>query len=438
MGVSLNNTAIAVKEHDFKSAMRESIPNVDYATHGIHSYTAKLIPHIARHYIGLYTKRDELVLDPFVGSGTTLLEANLLGRNAIGVDINPLAKLISEVKTTPIDIIMLECAVEHVVKGLAETKPVDHVNFPNIDYWFGEKAQKDLARIKSTIEALRVDLEPRIYNFLLVCFSSIIRRSSYADPRIAKTYKSKRMVRKIEDNWYPRPMELFKYALDRNCGRMKNFCKMVNANHSYARVFHGDAREVSSLLQRNGIGKADFIITSPPYINAQDYFRSYKLELYWLGLCTPEQLRLLRQKSIGTESILGFKGDSELEDQVEILGTVCQKISKINPTKSSIVCKYFSNMRLAIEEFNKVLREDGHLCMVTGSNRICGVLVPTYEIIVQMAEARGLKLVELAKDKIRNRRLPPVRNHKAGVIQEEWITVFQKGTNECTDSSCRN
>ncbi len=73
-----------------------------YYTHGYHPYSAKYIPQIPYRLVSKFTKKNELVLDNFMGSGTTLVESKLLGRNAIGIDVNPLACLISKVKTTTI------------------------------------------------------------------------------------------------------------------------------------------------------------------------------------------------------------------------------------------------------------------------------------------------------------------------------------------------
>ncbi|MCJ7561453.1 MAG: site-specific DNA-methyltransferase, partial [Thermoplasmata archaeon] len=76
---------------------------VSYATHGIHKYPAKFIPQIPRFCIESFSDAEDVVLDPFMGSGTTLLESYILGRESYGIDIHPLARMIAKVKTTPID-----------------------------------------------------------------------------------------------------------------------------------------------------------------------------------------------------------------------------------------------------------------------------------------------------------------------------------------------
>ena len=79
-----------------------------YLTHGVHKFPAKFFPELPRYLISKYSKLGDVVLDPMCGSGTTLLESILQNRHAIGVDIDPIAKMISRVKTTPIETSLLD------------------------------------------------------------------------------------------------------------------------------------------------------------------------------------------------------------------------------------------------------------------------------------------------------------------------------------------
>ena len=401
--------------------------NPTYPTHSIHHYTAKLIPHIPRYFMEKYTRKNDVIIDPFCGSGTTLLEARLLSRNAIGIDINPLAILISEVKTKPVDIDELNLAIDLVKEKVKNNKGRAIVEFPNIDYWFCKKAQNELSKIKFCVENLNGRFNESINKFLLVCLSSIIRKSSYADPRMAKTYKSKRVIEKIKKGWTPTPTQYFEESLDKNFEKIKSLSEHQSSDSKYVKVFQGDARETSLILKQNGIEEVDFIITSPPYINAQDYFRSYKLELWWLSLATPEEIRKLNKQAIGTENISGGNYNTLPKSEYCYLNTVLNKIWKIDKKKSHIVYNYFKNMKHILKESYNVLKIGGHFCLITGSNTICGVQIPTYKILTHIAKNNGFELVEIGRDEIKNRALPPDRNHNGGIIKEEWITVFRKG-----------
>jgi DNA modification methylase len=426
MGISLNISGTRIKKYDFRNLMKGIIPKIDYLTHCIHPYTAKLIPHIPRYFIEKYTQKNDIVLDPFCGSGTTLLEARLSSRNAIGIDINPLAVLIAEVKTIPLNIDKLSLAVHSVKEKVKNENCKMYVEFPNISYWFCKEAQEQLCRIRYILENLNGEFDENLYKFLLVCFSAIIRKSSYADPRIAKTFRSKRVKEKIKAGWIPTPIQYFEETLDRNFERMKSLWENVNLGNNYVKVFQGDARETQKILTQYGFKKVDFIITSPPYINAQDYFRSYKFELWWLGLATPQEVRKLDKQAIGTENIAWNNCNFMPKADIPVLNAIIKKIWYINKKKSYIVYSYFENMKKIFEELYNVLKTNGYFCLITGCNTICGVQIPTYEILIQIAEKNGFKLIEVGRDEIKNRALPPNRSHNSGIIKEEWITIFQK------------
>jgi SAM-dependent methyltransferase len=399
-----------------------------FTAHGIHSYTAKMIPQISKYLIENFSQKGDLVLDPFCGSGTTLLEANLIGRNALGIDINPLSVLISQVKTSKFDVETAKPAIMETIEVIDKFNDTCRVKFPNIDYWFNTDAKDELYRIKTGIEAQKKYLDSTIYRFLLLCFSSIIRKSSNADPYMGKTYKSKRVVKKIASGWRPAPIQYFKDAVNRNLERISATYngKDITAN---TQAIHGDAKRVSKVLDEKGFSMIDLVVTSPPYINAQDYFRSYKLELWWLGLATPEQVIALNKKAIGTEYIFEHNYDAAPQTDCIILNDVLIKIwskPKMGRRKSYLVANYFESMNAFFEEVNHILPKNKYFCLITGNNTICEVEIPTFRILAYLAEEKGFKLERLFRDEIKWRVLFKNRNHNGGVINEEWITVFKK------------
>ena len=125
----------------------------DALTHGIHPYPAKLMPLVAERVIAQHGTTDGSVFDPFCGSGTTLLEANMHQQHAIGYDLNPLAVMISKVKTTRIPLQRTGNAIAELEHHLSSTErpsspPPD---FRNIRYWFRPSVIADLHNIQDFI-----------------------------------------------------------------------------------------------------------------------------------------------------------------------------------------------------------------------------------------------------------------------------------------------
>jgi len=128
--------------------------NTQEHIHCIHPYPARMIPQIARRLIKRYSKPNDIVLDPFCGSGSVLAEAKVLGRRSIGIDINPLAVLIAKVKATPIDPSKLELYLSWIKERLGEEINPNIPKFFNLEYWFKEKTIKELSILKTTLSQI--------------------------------------------------------------------------------------------------------------------------------------------------------------------------------------------------------------------------------------------------------------------------------------------
>src|ERR1041384_2875689 len=133
--------------------------NTLYATHGLHAYAAKCPPQLVAYGLEHYSNPGETILDPMAGSGTTLVEARLMGRHAIGYDIDPLARMIAQVKSRQVHDSQIEQAYEVIAHRAAadvsalrtgtttvalqeRATPPD---FPNLDYWFDSEVAASLA-----------------------------------------------------------------------------------------------------------------------------------------------------------------------------------------------------------------------------------------------------------------------------------------------------
>jgi hypothetical protein len=149
-----------------------------YITHGYHRYHAKFIPQIVSRLLEKYTKEGDLIVDPFGGCGTTLVESKVMGRPSIGVDINPVAVLITKAKITPIDPVKLEkvfVVLKERVESYSENTKIKAPEHERIDYWFKPGEKRELAFIFSEISKLR---DRDLRNFFYCGFSNILKNCS--------------------------------------------------------------------------------------------------------------------------------------------------------------------------------------------------------------------------------------------------------------------
>ncbi len=408
-----------------------SMGNRDRYTHLIHSYPAKLFYRIPQLILlSDIGKKSNLVVDPFCGSGTVLLESRLAKKNAYGTDINPIARLISRVKTSSYNEEDLRKQWRDIKKQMSnEHVTQEIVTFPNIDYWFDRKTINDLNKIRSIIENTCDD---NFKGFFEVCFSSIIRKVSLADPSIAPPIKlDPDRLQKNSEKY----LKAFKLAQAR---KSQNVCEIftINTEKNIQRVSQLASLGLEGsepLIPDNttafdtGLaeGSAELIITSPPYMGAQKYVRSVELELFWLGHQV-EEVRNIDRNTIGTERVYKKEYEREPKCGHPELDKMIAAVYQFYPRRAYMAAKYLTDMKRFLYECSRILRQDGHAFLVIGNNKVCGTWFPMDKAIIDFAYSSGLVLYRSLVDSIPSRGLMTKRNKTASVIPEERILWFKK------------
>ena len=171
------------------------------------------------------------------------------------------------------------------------------------------------------------------------------------------------------------------------------------------------------------------IITSPPFINAQEYFRTTKFELLWTGLATIEKIKEFESQMIGIERVINTDTDKLwlLEGKnVSDINDVIRKIHEKDKQRAYITYGYFKEMKIVFSELYRVLEKEGRFAITIGDNVIRKIPINTHELIKQLAEICGFETEKVAYDLIKTRRLSIKRNETAGLMLKEWALVFKK------------
>lgn len=389
----------------------------DYYTNLLHAYPAKMYREIGRSLLTSYPHKGDTVLDPFCGTGTVLMQARLYGMNAVGVDINPLAVLIAKVKATSLNARKLSRQTDAVFEAIENFDGDTALpEFPNIDFWFEKHVQEDLANILCCVRNVK---NKRYRDFLSVCFSSIIRKVSNADPRISPPVKSKRMRQLMEKGRSLEVFSIFKEAVKKNQKRLERFCGDCDRSTNL-RVRVGDSRRLS--LEDESI---DLVITSPPYVGAQKYVRSTRLEMLWLGLAGPVALREVDHDTLGSELVRVKEIHAE-PIGVGLADGLIEMIQEVDRERAYMVQKYFIDMKQVLSEIWRVLRGGKRLVIVIGNNTVRGNKIPSSRILAEMAQEIGFTKERELVDPIRYRGLMKKRNRTAGIVESERILIFRK------------
>ncbi|MEW6649249.1 MAG: DNA methyltransferase [Chloroflexota bacterium] len=421
-----------------------------YASHNFHSFPAKFPPQLPKKFILGLTNEGEVVLDPMNGSGTTILEAQLANRKGIGLDIDPLALKISQVKTTPLRSLPvhetgiqllaaarcgLESYPERLEKFLASRWDEQSRKF--IDYWFLKQAQLELAALLIEIEKIE---DPKVRRFFQIVFSGIVITKSGGvslalDLAHTRPHRAKRVIERngksvfsdIEESEPAKshlvkkqrsPFEEFEKRL------RSNIKGLQNSSANPTGLVSADAQ-----IMPIASDSIDLIVTSPPYAsNAIDYMRAHKFSLVWLGF--PIQvLSEKRSEYIGNEA----RSDIQFETLPEFTQKIVEEIRALDSRKGYAIHRYYSEMLRALREMYRVLKPGRCAIVVVATSVMRGKDTQTKNCLADIGRQIGFIVPGIGVRNLdRDRRMMPVsnqQNHASQIqqrIHEEYVIGFFK------------
>jgi tRNA G10 N-methylase Trm11 len=400
-----------IESWDFKKA------NTKEYTHGFHTYPAMMIPQIARRLLNLYGKNAKVLLDPFMGSGTSLVEASLTHNieMAYGFDLNPLAFLISNVKTTPLDTDILKKELEQI--SYSEESVFCIPTFKNIEFWFKPKIIKDLSILKEQINKIQ---EESIRNFFLLAFSETVRNCSNTRKKEFKLYRESK--EKLEKH-NPDVFKEFKRISLRNIDSLREYKKSRNGIK-----FCYMLKDVREELPINS-SSVDIMITSPPYGDSKTtvaYGQFSRLSLQWLGYEDANKV---------DKNLLGGVISRDLNINIDSphLKEIISKISKIDQKRAKEVLSFYEDFNKGLYELDRVMKRGGYICFVVGNRTVKGINIPTDKIMIEMFRAIGnYRHIVTYSRNIPNKRMPRINSptNKKGqtspTINNEFIFILRK------------
>ena len=389
-------------------------------THCLHNYPAMMIPQIVRELLNQYGTPGGWVLDPYCGTGTSLVEASMFGMNGVGCDINPLVRLITTVKTTPISIEVLSqyvsdlCSSTLQVESSGDIPSAPIPDVLNLDYWFSNDVTKRLSFLRDYINA--IEDEP-VRNFFWVAFSETVRECSYTRNGEFKLY---RMPAQKLPSFKP---DVFRIFQDKLCRKQQGLEAYLSKRKNVD-IFVSSKNTAHREFPENQPPKGfDLIITSPPYGDSQTtvaYGQFSRLSADWIGL---QDSRKVDRISMG-----GTKKESRLCDSP--IDPAVVSIRAVDKKRASQVEAFYIDLECSISSIAPMLAEDSTVCYVVGNRRVKGVTLPTDEFIISAFGKHGFSHKETIVRNIPNKRMPK-RNSPSNVAGKTDVTMHEENIVVC-------
>lgn len=380
-------------------------------THCYHRYPAKFIPQLVERLMDeyLFDIKESHVNDLFMGSGTTIACAISRGYRASGTDINYISELITRVKSTPVNPVILREKTEELLADLSflesETLFSTHIkpyipkgNVERIDYWFKPEIKEELGIILA-----RIKEEPNIEirDFFLVCFSHILKTVSIW--LMGSTKPTKDFNKKIQ-----KPITAFKRHLKKMEKGNKEFWAIVPSHIKdnldlYLNIKRGDSRS-----QPVDDESVDIQITSSPYVTSYEYADLHQLSTLWLEYSS--DLSEYRKEFIGT----AYKQYDDRQLKSKIAQSIVNQMSLKDQKMAKEIEAFFIDMQECFDETYRILKIGGRCCYVIGNTVLRKVEILNAEVFAESMQYSGLIIDKIIKREIPSKILPQKRDAETG------------------------
>jgi DNA modification methylase len=389
--------------------------------HRIHSYPAKFPAFItskAIKYTKEISKPVRSIADVFCGCGTTALETKRNNIDFWGCDVNPVATMITKVKSQSYDKSILEGYLKQIISTFKATyKKNQYFDAKErLKYWYSAKQYNNLYYLRQSInDVINKDEEYRL--FFLCAFSNILKATS--------AWLTKSIKPQIDPNKKPSNV----------LNAFKEQCSlMISANDeielkSKSKVFISTANFLDEALE---LPKVDLIVTSPPYVISYEYADLHQLSALWLDFA--EDYRDLREGSIGSRHH-DYNFNRELKRLNDIGNNIVSRLFNHHKRKAKSVAKYFLDMQAVIRRVFGMLNDEGLALFVIGNTEYKGIRIDNAKHLTESLMNEGFSEVFATKRKISRKILTPYRDKRGKfttnstgrkVYSEEFIIIGRK------------
>lgn len=406
-----------------------------YGVHGLHEYRGKFNPQIAKALLNIFGVADgKRVLDPFCGSGTTLVECVQLGAEAVGTDLNPLAVFIANAKLSGLRVPAAKLRGElsafiQAASGLGPFSPIEEdARGIYLLQWFEENILAELEAYRR----LMVELSPENNAIFLTIMSDMLREYSQQDPNDLR----------IRRRTSPIPDESILSRFERDCRKQFDRIEMSQS------ILGSDLPQGRAILRSSALidegdsgGKFDAAITSPPYAMALPYIDTQRLSLVWLDLLPSDQILQRDSELIGSREMRGVSRKALLTEMLENVASLpeaeallCQSYQqKLRDSDGfrrravpMLLYRYFSGMADVFRNTLRLMNPGASFALVVGHNHT--VLggdrqdIDTPRHLANLAVSEGWRLVELLPLQTYKR----YGYHAANAVTAETLIILRK------------